>query len=67
MFVLSVIDRDDQRDLLVASLHLRGRYLYADACGARYRFRIQDVINLSPVNDHMIFPSIPAARSAGLN
>lgn len=44
MFVLSVIDRDDQRDLLVANLHLRGRYLYADACGARYRFRIQDVI-----------------------
>jgi hypothetical protein len=28
----------------VANLHLRGRYLYADACGARYRFRIQDVI-----------------------
>ena len=51
MFILSLMECEDRRNLLVAGLRLDGRYLYVDAGGAAYRFPLKDVIELSPVGD----------------
>jgi len=61
------MDRDDRRNLLVAALRLDGRYLYADTCGAEYRFPLEDVIELSLVDDNVEPASNSPVRSAALN
>ena len=68
MFVLSILDKGDERNFLTSDVKLEGRYLVATVGMTSQRFAIADVIDIVLV-DCSIEPAAPVkhCRSSSVN